>query len=185
MSNAKLISVGGLVDRLLSLKGATFITVTVRTDARCRKTGNPFGKVFKTATVNGQVNFHYDAAVLRRLEKEGKGAEAFERGESWHVPYRHHDGGHLTPLACRKGEDTPAYLRIRHLATVGETVFTDAAGNVLDRAAVEPFLPPASTYANQGTDDPVRFLTYGLESIRTITLDGETFTVEPAATVAA
>jgi hypothetical protein len=165
-----------LVDRLLELRGATFITVTVTTDARAKKTGNPYGKVLKTTTINCQVNFHYDRAVLARLEKEGKNESEFERGESWHEPFK--VDGKLTPLAVKKGETVPGYLRLRHLLTIGEPIYTQAIGGTeVSAELIKPFLPAPSTYSNQGTDDPVRFLTYSLESIKFIRLSGEEYFV--------
>jgi hypothetical protein len=165
-----------LVKKLLELRGATFVTVTVTTDSRCKKTGNPYGKVLKTVTVNCQVNFHYDRAVITQLEKEGKDESEFEKGESWHEPYK--VDGKLTPLALKKGETVPGYLRVRHLLTVGEPIYTQAVGgSEVAVALVRPFLPARSTYSNQGADDPIRFLTYSLESVRFIRLSGEEYFV--------
>lgn len=165
-----------LVEFLLSLRGATFATFAVETDARAKKRGNPFGPIRKRAEVNGQLNFHYDAAVLRRLEKEGKGADAFEQGESWHEAVKRPDGT-LTPLARHKSKADALYVRFRYLAHVAGPAFFDVAGKPLDAEAVKPHLPAPSTYANQGTDDPVIFLTYGLDSIREVRTEGETLIV--------
>jgi hypothetical protein len=164
-----------LVEKLLGLRGATFVTITTTTDARAKKTNNPYGTIYKTTTNNCQVNFHYDNAVLNRLAKEGKDASEFERGESWHTPYKPH--GFLTPLATKKGEQEPNYLRVRHLTTTGNTVYTTQDGTEVEYPNIQRFLPKPSEYKNQGTDEPVRFLTYSLESVKIIKMDGETYLV--------
>jgi hypothetical protein len=165
------ISRAELVNLLLGLKGATFITIYAETDARLRKTGNPVGPCLKRNVVNAQVNFHYDEAVLRQLAKEGKGPEEFERGESWHEPYK--PEGRLTPLCVKKGEKEPGYLRVRHLLTVGEPEYVTADGVPVPVEAIKPFLPAVNQYKNQGVDSPIKFVTYGLANIRAITVQGE------------
>ncbi len=169
------ISRKSLVEKLLTLRGASFITVTTTTDSRAKKTNNPYGKIYKTAVANCQVNFHYDTAVLNRLAKEGKDASVFERGESWHEPYK--PDGILTPLCVKKGETEPEYLRVRHLLAVGEPVYTTEDGTELTEEEVRPFLPKPSEYKNQGTDEPIKFLVYSLSSIKIIKMGGDTYFV--------
>jgi len=161
-----------LVAFLMALRGATFATITTNTDARLRKRGNPFGEVRKVATVNGQLNFHYDNAVLARLAKEGKGPEAFEQGESWHEPVKRADDT-LTPLARSKKNRDALYVRFRLLAPVAGPSYFDGEGREVPAEKLADFLPARSDYANQGTDEPVVFLTYGLDSIREIKTEGE------------
>ncbi len=165
-----------LVAFLMALKGATFATFKFNTDARAKKTGNPFGTIRKETTVNGQLNFHYDNAVVNRLAKEGKGPEVFEQGTSWHHPIKRADGS-LTPFASKKGEAEPSYIRFRLLQQIAGPDFFDTLGRPLAAEVVKPFLPKPSSYDNQGTEDPVIFLTYGLDAVRELTADGETLEV--------
>jgi hypothetical protein len=218
-----------LLGLLLLQRGATFITFTSVTDARAKKTAagkpvNPhFKDCFKVSDTNGQINFHYDIAVLNRLAKEGKTEAEFERGGSYHVPVLHNSGA-LTPLCVHKedaakvvgwasrhtdikdgrpfnvAENKPIplaecevntfhvtdivanptarlYLRFRHLNSIGEPSYITCDGKPIATADIAPYLPPLSTYDNQGTDDPIRFLTYSLDSIVHITVDGVSYTV--------
>lgn len=175
MTTPQNISKQQFVDLLLNIRGATFITITTKTDTKAKKTGNPYGTILKTNTINGQVNFHYDKAVLTKLAKEGKNPDVFEQGNSWHQPYM--PNGLLTPLATKKGETIPNYLRIRHLNTIGNTIYTTETGTQLTEEQVTPFLKTPSRYSNQGTDEPVRFLTYSLDSIITATINGQTYLI--------
>ena len=65
-----------LADRLMNQAGTTFATLTTRTDARCRKTANPFGTVYKTSRVNVALGTDYAAGVNRQRGREDN-EEAF------------------------------------------------------------------------------------------------------------
>lgn len=162
------------VYNLLSpLRGATILSFTARTDARLRKTGNPFGKVYKLSRINALVNFHYDQGVLRRLEKEGKSPDDFKRGESWHEPVL--DGDRLTPF-CRHKTTGELYLRVMFLRRLGEATYITENGSVLVEKDIAQWkTDKKEAYVNQGLNDPLRFVTYKLDGIEEITLDGETF----------
>jgi len=161
-----------MVDVLSQKRGATFIGFTAKTEPKMRKTGNPyFGRVKKVAKVGGQVNFWYDEAVIRQLQKEGKDASDFFAGESWHEPVIRADGT-LTPF-CKHKKNGNLYLRFRSLS-VSEVKYVTDDGQEVAKEALDPFLYPASEYKNQGTDEPIRFLVYGLDTIKELTVDGET-----------
>jgi len=169
------LSEADLIAKLSSLRGAKFITFVARTDCRLKKTGNSFGRVWKVSRVNVCVNFLYNEGVLRRLEKEGKSPDDFHRGESWHCPIFSEDGK-LTPL-CQHKTTGEFYVRCQLIAKVGESsYFTDDNVEVTEEE-IAPYLPKKSTYANQGLDNPLIFLTYSLASIKEITCDGNTQTV--------
>jgi hypothetical protein len=163
-----------LFDMLSVLKGATIITFVAKTEPKMRKTGNPFvGNVWKWAKVNGILNFHYDKAVLKRLEKEGKSADEFKQGSSWHEPVM--VDNKLTPF-CKHKTNGKFYLRFMLKGAI-ESEYRQNDGTPIDFKDIEKFIPEKSDYANQGTDDPIIFLTYGLESIQQITMNGETFQI--------
>lgn len=164
-----------LLSRLVGLVGASFVGLITVTEPKMRKTGNPYaGKVVKVARTSGQVNFDYDGAVGRAREKEGKPAEDWQKGESWHEPYM--IDGKYTPF-CRHKKDGTLYVRVRHMG--GSSVYIDKdTGEEVDKELLKPFLPDAS-YGNQGLDkgDEVRFVTYKLDSVRAATVKGETLVV--------
>lgn len=168
-----------LVQVLLASQGAQPISFCARTDARAlakdrAKNPNPFTRpIWKIATVNAMVNFWYDRGVLRRLVKEGKSPSMFRRGTSWHEPVL--AAGRLTPLCRGKNKDESIlYLRVIYLATLAMS-FEDANRAALAPADVAPFLPSRSEYLNQGLDCPLRFKTYRIDGIRTLTLRGQTY----------
>jgi hypothetical protein len=176
LTQAPVISEADLVALLSSLRGSKFLTITSRTDARLKKTGNPYGTVYKVSKVNICVNFQYEAGVRRRLEKEGKNPDDFVRGESWHTAVKSEDG-FLTPL-CSHKQTGAVYLRCQRLATIGEPVYFTQDGVEVTREEIAEWLPKQSEYANQGLEAPLIFLTYALSSIVEVVAEGETYTVQ-------
>jgi hypothetical protein len=198
------ISEGDLITKLLALKGATFVTFTAVTDAdTCLgvKKGLPANiyhkDCFKTATVNGIVNFHYDAGVIRRLLKENNtpapdGASPdklreladaagvlskFKEGTSWHQPIVRADGT-LTPLCQHKKNAQSLYLRFQYRESVGTPTYATHDGKVIDPNYIKPYLPAASTYENQGlVGEVLRFLVYAVRGITRITMMGTTYSI--------
>lgn len=173
---ANTISVKEFVNLVSERPGALLLSFTTYTDTRARKTGNPFGKIWKRSRMNVMVNFHYNEGVRRRLEREGKNPDDFTPAESWHQAVLD-SKGRMTPFAMHKSEGT-LYVRCMHIATVGEPRFYDDAGKELDYAAVKPFLPEKSSYANQGLDTPLVFLTLKLASVKEVTIDGVDYVVD-------
>ena len=170
------ISESDLVAYLSGLKGSAIIGLTVRTDARLKKTGNPFGVVWKVSKVSVLVNFHYDAGVVRRLEAEGKDPNDFIRGESWHVAVLT-DDGKLTPF-CIHPKTGELYIRCQLRGRGETTYFAEATGHELTKADIEAFLPKKSNYSNQGLDNPLEFLTYKLASVVEVVINGERWEVK-------
>ncbi len=157
---------------LMGIKGSQFVSIIANTEPRMRKTNNPYiGRVRKIARVNGIVNFHYDEGVLRRLEKEGKSAEDFRKGESWHEPVVTENGS-LTPF-CRHKTSGELYLRLMLNNLTSE--YIDVVNNhTVDEKDIAPFLVK-NGYDNQGLDQPLRFLTYKMDSIKVVSANGKTF----------
>ncbi|MFX8585819.1 hypothetical protein ABTM35_20255, partial [Acinetobacter baumannii] len=59
----------------------------------------------------------------------------------------------------------------------GNTLYTTTDGTELSHEQVAPFLPKPSQYANQGTTNPVVFLTYALDTIKIASINGTTYTI--------
>ncbi len=172
--NATIINRADLISGLMAQRGSKFITIIAETEPRMRKTGNPFIGAKKVSRVNGRINANYDGNVLARLAKEGKDASEFSKGESWHEAITRDDGT-MTPFCAHK-KTGAIYIRFV-LENAIESHYFDANGNEIDKDAIAPFLQ-TSTYANQGLDNPIIFLTYGMESVKALTIDGMTYLIK-------
>ena len=121
------------------------------------------------------INFHYDAGVLRRLEKEGKTADSFKQGKSWHEPILRTDKT-LTPFARHTKDPRRIYIRFMFIATIASRYHT--AKNVeIDAESIKPYLPAKTNYANQGLEKPLIFNTWGIDDIIAITLNGVRYVI--------
>jgi hypothetical protein len=170
------ITLAALTNLLLNARhGANFITFVAKTEPDMIKTGSPFrnDNVELVAKVNAQINFHYDSAVLRQLEREGKSPEDFKKGESWHTPVLIDNC--LTPLCQHKSKPT-LYLRVRLLDVLEAQYYVN--GVVADNDMVKPWVRKNKVaYENQGTEKPIKFKVYKLEGIQSLTMNGVTYEV--------
>lgn len=156
-----------LAQRLGDQRGVTFATLTTRTDARARKTGNPFGTIYKTARVNIAIGQDYQNSVNLQRQREGV-AEGFEaQARQWG---EHGDGA----LVEHKGK---LYLRCKVERAISRH-YEDADGTLLDPEAVAPFLPKRRSAPQQGTKREVVERSYSLTSILSIAIDGQVYRVE-------
>lgn len=171
LSTVRRVSTPELADALRNIRGAKAIGITAFTDQKARKKGNPFGDIWKLSTVQGMVNFHYDAGVLRRLASEGKDESEFQKGETWHRPILD-ASGRLTPL-CRHADESRDDLYLRFMF-ISNTVrkYVNSGGAEIDATLAEQFTRKRSTYDNQGLDRPLVFLVYALSSIVELSVDG-------------
>lgn len=164
-----------LKDLLMSRKGANFVSFESETDARLRKTGNPFGEVRKTSKVNGMINWVYANAVNRQRSREGQ--PVGEDGEVEHFEPKPRKWGTRikgTPFVENNGK---LYVEIKVERTLSKPTYRDADGNVLTAEQVAPFLPKRKKNARQGVDKEVILRDYSMDNIRRIKVNGETFVV--------
>lgn len=203
--NAAMMTEKEIVQLLLTLKGATPITFKAITNPKAlkknRETGepNPYKVIEHHVKTNGMVNFHYDAGVIRRLEKEGKTEEDFQKGGSFHTVVLT-DNGKLTPLSIHKedaaeivgwkfkgekladsitnpftvsdlekGNGLRLYLRYMKLSSISSVYMADEVEMTWE--GLKNYLPKPSTYDNQGLDEPLVFQVYSLGNITQMTVN--------------
>lgn len=163
----KTITQTGLLALLNNVRGATFATILTRTDARLKKTGNPFGPVSKLSRVNVTLGFQYDAAVNRQRAREGNTADFEAAPRQW--------GERVSPMiVAHKGK---LYLETKVERSLGHSFLQDATGQELPHSLVERFLPTRRKSARQKTEKEILVRDYALDSIQGITVKGEDFIV--------
>lgn len=161
------------------------IGFTSLTDARARKTGNPYGQVRKLVKRQAFVGFDYETSVGNARARQGMGADvpAFEsKAHSW--------GERIADSCCllrhpRTGE---LYLIVKVERECRPTYLTQQPSGVwspVDTALVAPFLPmdESDVTANrQGLDRPVVYRQYRLDSLVTLTMAGQRYRIRRPAT---
>lgn len=167
----KTISRDQLISILTNVDRATPVTMTCMTDARARKTGNPFESIHKLSTVNGFIGFDYESVVNRQLTREGKDANFVSNSRSW--------GSHVSKCLVQKG--TKLYLAFKPQSSTEPLFYGKKDGKLLrtSRKAIEAFLPAKKEGGSetQGTDTAVQYRNYDVDNIMTLTINKEKFYV--------
>jgi len=161
----KAITKGELATLLSGIRGATFATLITETDARLKKTGNPFGDVRKVSRVNVCLGFQYEAAVNRQRTREGSEADFEAAPRQW---------GQRLPGSMLVEHKGKLYLETKVERSLG-CVYLDAKGKELSAEQVAPFLPARSGSSRQETEKEILVRDYALESIRSLSFGGEQY----------
>lgn len=165
----KTITVDELAELLSESSSATLISFIAETDARLKKTGNPYGTVYKVAQATGTLGADYEKKVNRQIQREnpGKEVEKFEAGpRKWGSP-----AGRLVE------KDGDFYLNFspNRVDVLG---YKTSTGKPIDAELVEPFLPKKSEPTNQPVEKKTKICNYSLSNIRQISFNGAVYKVK-------
>lgn len=156
---------------------ATFANFVIETDAKLKKTGNPYKdeNVRKVSKYNVQLNFNYTNAVNNQLEREGKEAN-FEAQENWHT--KKYDSFNGCVAMKMEGNQRQEYLFFRKMDVqrIG-FMMNDKVATPEQVETIKVFLPSKSAPKNQGTDKPIEVQTVKLQNIKLLSLEGEFYEV--------
>ena len=167
----KTIGKGQLAAVISAYKSAQPVTILADTDARCRKTGNPFKIVRKVNRINGFLNFDYDKSVNRQLVREDKAADFEAQQRKW--------GVHLTPALVEHNGNLSLCLKVEK---AGKARYY-ADGKLVSKDTVRQWLPPYRAASTQGTDKEIVYRNYRLDNIRAIRIGGNTYRVSDMVSV--
>ena len=163
----KKITKAELITLVDSATGASFVSVDMESEAKMRKTGNPYVGAIKEVTLSGQINFDYANAVNNQLTRENNvTAGTFTAQErAWgsrEGNWITHNGNH--------------YLTIK-VQTTSEPTFI-FEGKPVDKAALAPFLTESKKPHTQAElDKEVIVRDVKLDSIKVIRAFGEEYKV--------
>jgi hypothetical protein len=179
---AKAIKFGSLGDLFSKAfhftKGASFAQLYTEVEPDLPKSSEFYGRVKKKQNHNVQLNFNYSNAVNNQLMMEGSEPTFAAQAPKWgtRIPG--------TPLIShvKKGSDiTSFYLMTRVLRSSPADYFLDGVfvDSIPMLAAIMGDMPARYSNAkHQGIEKEVIIRTFKLDSIRAITMDGETLVVE-------
>jgi hypothetical protein len=168
--------------KLVSRPGAMPVGIVATTDARARKTGNPYGKISKTVKAVGFVGADYGASVERQSERNGNKTEFIPDSlpwGQWEIPNKviFHKGKFYLRTQTAPGN------RRKQAAKV--ICYRAENGQFLSREDVKPFLPVAKESARQadeagleGAENQIWVRTYAFESLEKIRIGGRTYKVQ-------
>ena len=164
-----------LLKIILNSKGAMIVGIVALTDSKARKTGNPFGTIFKQIRTVAFVGVDYENSVNREIERQEKQtnfvAESLPWGQ-WEI---------LNKVISHKGEfylrtqSTPGQRRVQPAKVLA---YRDSEGKFLSYNDVKQFLPESKESTKQqetGLNKTVWVRTYKFSSIIKIRINGETY----------
>lgn len=168
----KKISQHQLLKLLLQIDGEkpTFVSFVSDTDARLKKTNNPYIGVRKRSRVLGLLNFNYTQSVQNQRTREGN-EEIFVAAErKYGIKIDNYNGcllfGAGEPkliVKIEKNLEKPIYLY---------------NGQPIAKELIQEFLPANRPSTTQDTEKEIIYRNYDLPNIVEITMNGETYIIE-------
>lgn len=165
--------------RELSKPGVVIVGLMALTDAKARKTGNPFGEIFKQIKTAGFVGADYQSAVNREASRQG-GTENFESEKlpwgTWLIKNKviQHNGALYLRTQTTPGQRRTVPARL--------IAYRDAQGKFISKDEARKFIPDAVESDKQqrttGIKATVWVRTYKFSSILKIRVNGMTYVME-------
>ena len=155
-----------ILQALINYVGHSFVGLTMLTDARAKKTGNPYGKILKKTKLTANIGFHYKNSLANQAKREGKDVEFDIQPRRWGVRMEN------TPLVQHKGK---YYLECKVEDVQSVEYFTEE-GQALTKEQVEEFLPTKRHSSTQAPlDKKVILRDVAIENILSLRMGKQTF----------
>ena len=171
----KSISHKQLYNLIANTKGAAIVGIVALTDAKARKTNNPFGTIFKQIRTVAFVGADYENSVNREMSRQDTDGvfktETLPWGQ-WEI---------LNKIISHNGEfylrtqSTPGQRRIQAAKVLS---YRDELGKFVSYEQIKQFLPEARESTKQqaaGLNKTIWVRTYKFSSIQRIRINGETY----------
>lgn len=177
----KTISHAELVELIKNTKGAFPIGLLTNTEAKARKTGNPFGEIRKISRLVGFCGAKYEDAVNREGGRQGVDTNFEAESRSW--------GQWVVPnkVAEHKGR-----LYLRTQSTPGQREqsrakvlsYLNLEGQPLKKSDIEQFLIEKSSSKKQenaglSKEKQIEVREFAFDSIQKIRVNGKTYRLKP------
>ena len=164
----KTIDKNKLKDLLAGVGHAMPISFSALTEAKVRKTGNPFVGVRKLSRVNAFTGADYERSVQRQQVREGDKPDFFAKSRTW--------GERIGPALV---ENKGAYYLVAQIRSTRKPVYFAQMGEMLKTIkadAIKPFL--VKSVSSQPLHNEVIYRNYKLDNIVSISINGEVYKVK-------
>ena len=131
-------------------------------DVATKSIANPFPTVYKLQELEVQLNVEYEDKVNDNRLMEGVKQNFKAEGLSW--------GTAIDNILIQKGEEL--YIKTFPVKSIGSPTFLTSDGNIVNKAALQAFIPVPSETSRQGTEDKVVVRTFKMSSILEMSFDG-------------
>ena len=153
----------------LNFAGHSLIGLTILTDARLLKRGNPYGKVLKKTRMLANIGFHYSNSLDNQAKREGKEIDFQVQPRRWGVrlpscPLVEYQGNHYLEAKVEKTFEVNYFLE---------------NGAPIEKELIEPFFPKrAESSTQKELDKKVILRDIKLESILSMRIGEKNLLVE-------
>ena len=151
----------------------TFATVEYITDAKLKKTNNPYANVLKQSRVNILLNSEYKKAVTNQLAREGKDATEYKQGKNT-MPIEKCENNNF--FGHYEGK---AVIEYRPNDKVKPQTIYLYEGKQISKDEIAAYLPTKNYPTNQGTDRVIPWNKLYLDKVIQMAFDGENYEVIP------
>jgi hypothetical protein len=163
-----------IVDLLIVLNQvvkSTFVHLLTETPVRMNKTGNPyFGRVTKVSSCNYLIGNGYEGRVHINYGKEGLNPETFKVEEN-------KVGEHLSKVVLFNEKLNRHYLQVERFDEIKPKVMYLCDGIEIDFETIKPYMIFPKKSDKQEQERYVSFISFNLENIKEITLNGTKYKV--------
>jgi len=165
-------------------KGMAIVGIDALTDARAKKTGNPFAKVEKLSRFVGFIGMDYERSVNRELETQGKEASFESKPLPWGEWMKCEDGKISRKIITHKGKlyfAATSNRKIRSKRKANVQFYAD--GLPVEKEAVAAFLPVKKTSTRQseaGLEEgavQVERRSFAFSSVKRIRFNGKNYAI--------
>jgi hypothetical protein len=171
----KTINHAELIEIIKKSQGALIVGIQALTDAKAKKTNNPFGQIFKQFRTVGFVGADYELAVLNEGFRQNKEID-FNAGKLpwgvWHLLHKVivHKGDYYL-----RTQSTPGQRRMQPARILN---YRNAQGEFLSYDEIKDLLPEQKESIKQqmaGLNKTIWVRTYKFDSIQKIRIAGQTY----------
>lgn len=159
--------VAKVMELIRAKKGNEFVTILTKTEAKVRKTGNPFGTVYKVCKMNVCVGFSYENSINLQRSREEMEADFVAQPRKWGTRLDsktvEHKGKHYLTFKPEK------VLMMR---------YEDSTGKEISDEEIKPFLFEKPENKTQGTEKEIIYRDVSYDNLKEITLRGETIQID-------
>lgn len=177
----KFVTINQLADVLFAKsfqKGAAVIASVIQyTDAKAKKTNNPFGVIMKLTTLTVLLNTDYEKGVLNQLKREDKDESEYEKGVNT-MPLTFGTNNRFIGLYDRNKDGIMhPVLQYRPFDNSHPKSEYFANNLPIEKEKIAYLLPSKSKAVNQGCEKEIFWRKLYLSNLVELKLDGEHYKI--------
>lgn len=167
-----IVSQSQLLDVLRSIVSSMFVHLVTETKVRMNKKNNPyFDRVRKQSSCTYLVGNSYEDRTTVNNEKEGIDPSQFQVQEN-------KVGIHISTCVLYNEKLNKYYFQVERFDEIRPKVTYVMDGNSIEKTLFESYLVQHSNYENQTSDRKVKYISFGLDSIKECTINKVKYIVQ-------